>query len=140
LLGYRSDVSDLCKAADIFCFPSFREGLPISLLEAMASALPVICSAIRGNTDLVVDGDGGFLFEPNDSDAIADCLDKLCAQKALRLAMGKRNIRKAQEFSLEVVLKRMQEIYLSSAVRGGREAHRVPSLRESELASTHLRP
>lgn len=54
-LGYRQDVKEILKASDIFCFPSKQEGLPVALMEAMASGLPVICSDIRGNKDLIED-------------------------------------------------------------------------------------
>ena len=55
LTGYRNDVADFYQAADIFVFPSLREGLPVAVIEAMASGLPVICSKIRGCADLVSD-------------------------------------------------------------------------------------
>ncbi len=64
LLGYRNDISELCKVADAFVFPSYREGLSVSVMEAMASGLPVVCSRIRGNTDLI-DENGGVLFDPH---------------------------------------------------------------------------
>ncbi len=54
LLGYRKDVAELYRAADVFVFPSFREGLSVSLMEAMASGLPCLVSDIRGNRDLIV--------------------------------------------------------------------------------------
>ena len=50
LLGFRTDVLELCKSADIFIFPSRQEGLPVALMEAMACKTMVLCSAIRGNT------------------------------------------------------------------------------------------
>ena len=52
-LGYREDMAEIFGASDIFLFPSFQEGLPRAMLEAMASGLPVVCSEIRGNTDLM---------------------------------------------------------------------------------------
>ena len=54
LLGYRTDISELYNSADIFVFPSIREGLSVSLMEAMASGLPCIVSKIRGNVDLIL--------------------------------------------------------------------------------------
>lgn len=53
LLGYRDDISKLCDASDLFIFPSKQEGLPVALMEAIASRTPVICSSIRGNIELV---------------------------------------------------------------------------------------
>lgn len=69
LLGFRTDVAELYQVADLFVFPSFREGLPVSVMEAMASGLPVVCSRIRGNTDLIEEGSGA-LFDPH---SVEDC-------------------------------------------------------------------
>lgn len=76
LLGYRTDVIELLKTSDCFVFPSLREGLPVSLMEAMASGLPVVCSNIRGNIDLIDDGCNGYLFSPYDIDSLINCLKK----------------------------------------------------------------
>ena len=72
LLGYRRDVAELCQAADLFVFPSRQEGLPVALMEAIASRTPVICSRIRGNTDLVVDAN--CMFEPTNSLQLLGCM------------------------------------------------------------------
>ena len=69
LLGFRQDILELCKSVDVFVFPSFREGLSVSVMEAMASGLPVACSCIRGNTDLI-DENGGEMFDPY---SVEDC-------------------------------------------------------------------
>ena len=66
LAGYRKDIPDILGACDIFAFPSFHEGLPVSLLEAMAGGLPVVCSRIRGNVDVVEDGGNGYTCDPKD--------------------------------------------------------------------------
>lgn len=62
-LGYRHDVPELCRCSDIFAFMSFREGMPVALMEAMSSGLPAVCSKIRGNTDLIEDGVDGLFAE-----------------------------------------------------------------------------
>lgn len=74
LTGYRTDVADFYKMADVFLFPSFREGLPVAAMEAMASGLPVVATRIRGSSDLVQQGD---LFEPTDVDGIAKAIETL---------------------------------------------------------------
>lgn len=66
LLGFRSDIPELLHASDLFVFPSYQEGLPVALMEAMSSGVDVICSRIRGNTDLV----SGGLFDPDDVDEV----------------------------------------------------------------------
>lgn len=76
LLGYRKDVDELYKAADCFVHPSFREGLPVSVMEAIASGLPVIASEIRGNNDLIT-CETGYLFKPSDINGLCRAFDEL---------------------------------------------------------------
>ena len=61
--GYRGDVKELLHIADAYIFPSLQEGLPAALMEAMSVGLPVVCSRIRGNTDLIEGGKGGFIYD-----------------------------------------------------------------------------
>ncbi|MCQ2966773.1 MAG: glycosyltransferase [Alphaproteobacteria bacterium] len=111
LLGYRTDALKLYKAADVFVFPSFREGLSVSLMEAMASGLPIVCSKIRGNVDLVEDGVGGFHFVPNDVDGLTQNLKNIIDDTAKVVQMGDANEKKIKMFSLKNVLDMMKEIY-----------------------------
>lgn len=99
LTGYRTDVVDFYKMADVFLFPSFREGLPVAVMEAMASGLPVIATRIRGSSDLVQQGD---LFEATDMDGIAKAI------KSVQLGHVKHNI---DRFDIRTVVKLMKEIY-----------------------------
>lgn len=111
LLGFRTDVKELYEAADIFVFPSFREGLSLSVMEAMASGLPCVASKIRGNTDLLANGEGGFLCDPQNASEFAEKLNLLAANAALREKMGRTNQITIQKFSTETVIKEMQSIY-----------------------------
>ena len=109
LLGYRKDVKELCEMADVFVFPSYREGLSVSVMEAMANGLPVICSRIRGNTDLI-DENGGALFDPY---SVEDCASKVKSLLISDLeALGSYNQNKVQNFSIDIVNDRMKEIYV----------------------------
>ena len=111
LAGYRSDIPDVLNAADIFVFPSFHEGMPVSALEAMACSLPVVCSAIRGNVDIVKDGDNGYLFKPSDVDTLSRQIALLMDNEALRQQMGAKNKEIVREFSLEAVTEELKAIY-----------------------------
>ena len=111
LLGFRSDVKELYGAADIFVFPSFREGLSVSVMEAMASGLPCVASKIRGNTDLLENAEGGFLCDPHNASEFAEKIKLLAANTALREKMGSSNRIAIQKFSTENVVQAMQNIY-----------------------------
>jgi len=110
-LGYRSDVADLYHYADLFCFPSFHEGLSLSLMEAMAGGLPVLCSDIRGNRDLIINGEGGFLYAPKDVSAFTQGLITLMDDPSLRTRFGAFNSERVKTFSLEAVREKMRGIY-----------------------------
>lgn len=111
LLGYRSDVKDLYLMADIFAFPSFQEGLPVSIMEAMASGLPVVCSNIRGNTDLIEDNFNGYIVNRNNSDDYASQIRKLILNKRERKTFGERSIKKINNFSIDKVLLKSEKVY-----------------------------
>lgn len=112
LLGYRTDALKLYKAADIFVFPSFREGLSVSLMEAMANGLPIICSQIRGNVDLVKNGEGGFLFNPSDISSLNVALENLIESSDTQKRFGKMNKVAIEKFNLTNVLANMKDLML----------------------------
>lgn len=111
LAGYRSDIPDILNAADIFVFPSFHEGLPVSALEAMACGLPLACSKIRGNVDIVKDGVNGFLFEPEDFITLAMSLEKLMGNQSQSRQFGEKNKVIVQNYSLDTVVKELKVLY-----------------------------
>ena len=110
-LGYRKDVKELYAMADCFVMPSFREGLSRSIMEAMASGLPCVVSKIRGNTDLVEDGQNGFTCPAADANSFADALKQLVDDQALRMDMRKNNLEKIKSYDISVVEQKMREIY-----------------------------
>lgn len=113
LLGFRKDVCRLCSAADLFLLASMREGLPVAVMEAMACGLPVICSDIRGNRDLVVEGKGGYLCTPKDVDSYVRNVHKVLASPGDLQTMGEFNVKRMQHFSKEAVGCHMAELYRS---------------------------
>lgn len=110
LLGYRNDISELNCSADAFCFPSFREGLSVSLMEAMACGLPCVVSRIRGNVDLVKEG-GGEHFSPNGVDECAAALKTALNGNAF--AMSKINKEHVEKFSIDSIIATIKNLYES---------------------------
>lgn len=113
LLGYRTDVIQLIKASDLVILPSYREGLPVAIMEAMASGVPVLASDIRGVRDLVVDGKGGFLFDPYDVDSLVNVLDNMVIEDSALQSFGRFNQDRIKLFDQKIVNQKMQQIYES---------------------------
>ena len=97
LLGYRSDVPDLLRAADIFTLPSHREGMPRSIVEAMLTGLPVVATDIRGSREEVVDGQTGLLVPVCDPKTLAAALSRLAGDAALRAKLGAAGLARARD-------------------------------------------
>ena len=111
LLGYRTDVAELLRAADIFVLPSHREGMPRSIIEAMMSGLPVVAPDIRGAREEVVPEETGILVPVNDPYALADALNRLVSDPALRDRMGSAGRKRALElFDESKIVDRQFEI------------------------------
>jgi glycosyltransferase involved in cell wall biosynthesis len=112
-LGFRKDIPELLAASDICCLMSLHEGLPRCIMEAMAAGKPVIATDVRGNRDLIQDGVNGILVLMNDIEATAKAIERLSYDEQLRQKMGREGRRIIEDFSLENVLKEMDEIYKS---------------------------
>ncbi len=87
------DVPAFYAAADAFCLPSYAEGVPIVLMEAMASGLPVVATRIAGIPELVTDAESGLLVDPGDQRALAGALSRLARSPDLATALGARGAR-----------------------------------------------
>ncbi|MEH2944993.1 glycosyltransferase family 4 protein [Lachnospiraceae bacterium KK002] len=112
LLGYRTDISELCQAADLFVFPSHQEGLPVALMEAIACQTPVLCSNIRGNTDLVKDK--MCLFDENNLEDLVQHLEEIIRGGQPRITMKEsvmRNYDHLKSFDLKSISDKMTALY-----------------------------
>lgn len=117
-LGFRSDAPRLHRAFDIFALPSLLEGLPLAVLEAMASARPCVVTAVSGNPELVEDGVTGFLVPPRDPEAMAQALLKLAGDPALRAAMGAAGRRRIMDrFTLDATVRLMRQVLEREVLR-----------------------
>lgn len=114
-VGFRKDLHEILQASDCFVLSSFREGLSVALMEAMAEGLPIVCGQIRGNVDLVQDGKGGILVSPGEEKDYEEAFRKLyeMKQKAFQKFenIGLNNRNKVEAFSKETVDQIMKKVY-----------------------------
>lgn len=114
-VGFRNDLHEILQTSDCFVLSSFREGLSVALMEAMAEGLPVVCSRIRGNVDLIKDGKGGILVSPGEEKDYEEAFRKLyeMKQKAFQKFenIGLNNRNKVEAFSKETVDQIMKKVY-----------------------------
>lgn len=114
-VGYSSDVSSYLRSAEIYVQPSRQEGMPNSVLQAMACGLPIVATAISGNMDLVIPSENGLLVPREDAPALRDALCELIANPGRRRQMGEASrARAARSFELQRVLDSLERAY-----RGG---------------------
>ena len=112
LLGFRSDVSALMSACDIFVSPCPVEGFGLVLLEAMALGKPVIAAAAGGPLEIVADGETGLLFEPGNAESLSSAIRRLLADPDLRRRMGIAGRKRyAQKFTARRMAENMQKVY-----------------------------
>ncbi|MEY4563809.1 MAG: hypothetical protein RLZZ618_3086 [Pseudomonadota bacterium] len=111
-LGEVNDVPSVHARGCVYAQPSFQEGMPNSVLEAMASGLPVAATRISGNVDLVFDGDNGLLVPPGDAPAMAEALVALLSDPERARRMGQRSReRVAERYGLDAVIGELIAIY-----------------------------
>ena len=125
--GFRSDTSQLMRSFDIFALPSLSEGLSSAILEAMATSLPIIATAVGGIPELVRDGDNGLLVTPRDPAALAEAIQRLADNPAKSRQMGERGRERMEEqFTLERKILETEQLcseLLQRTARSSRSAY-----------------
>lgn len=123
LTGWRRDIAGILSAADVFVLTSLWEGLPVSVLEAMASSKPVVATHTGGVAEVITEGKTGFLVSPKNMAAMSDRLISLLRDQGLRKRMGE-NARESltREFSLAGMVEKSQNLY-EALIRGKEEAY-----------------
>lgn len=108
----QDDIRPHYERADLFCLPSFAEGLPVVAMEAMAMGLPVVATRIMGIPEIVEEGETGLLVPPARSDLLADAIARLAQDPELRASMGAAGRRKVEaEFDSERTAAELREVY-----------------------------
>ncbi len=111
ILGFRRDICKLLKASDLAVSGSFREGLPVFLMEAMATGLPIVATDCRGNRDLVIDGKNGRLVGIDSLDEFVEAVKQLSSSKEERHAMGAEALQAVCLYNQEAVIEEMRGVY-----------------------------
>lgn len=113
-LGFRTDIIELLKCSDLFLFTSNQEGLPRSLMEAMAAGLPCIVSDVRGNNDLIKDGEGGYLVNNQEITEITKKIQMAIRSEEKLEKFRRINLKKINNYSLKEVKNQIVKIYLEN--------------------------
>jgi glycosyltransferase involved in cell wall biosynthesis len=115
-LGWVADMPGLLAQCHIVCLPSYREGLPKSLIEAAAAGRPIVTTDVPGCREVVRDGDNGLVVPPRSADALSDALGHLLERPALQQQMGARGRARAErEFGIELVNDQTLALYRETA-------------------------
>lgn len=114
LLGFRDDVPDLLKAADLFCVSSYLEGMGTATLDAMAVGLPVVATRVGGIPEIVEDGVTGLLVPPRDPEALAGAILTLARDPARRRSMGQEARGRVRAFSADRTEEETRRVYVKA--------------------------
>jgi len=119
-VGASEAIPEALNTMDVFALPSISEGMSNTLLEAMASGLPVVATRVGGTPEVIEDGRSGWLFNPGDAEGLAEHLLRLASQERLREAYGAAaRLRAVERFSLERMLQDYSQLYLDLVSRRG---------------------
>jgi glycosyltransferase involved in cell wall biosynthesis len=110
--GYRRDVPDLLRAMDIFVLSSHWEGFSLSVLEAMASGLPVVMTRVSGAAEAIIDGETGVVVPIGDTKALAEAIERLVSNPFLARQFGQAGRQRLeQNFTLDRMVKEIENLY-----------------------------
>ncbi len=111
LLGYRLDVPQLMQISDIYVSTSKQEGLPVNIMEAMITGLPIVATNCRGNNDLVENNVNGYVVDIGNEKIFNEKIQQLIDNKELREKFGKEGQKKIEKYKVENVIKELEQIY-----------------------------
>jgi glycosyltransferase involved in cell wall biosynthesis len=118
MLGYRDDVPSVMAGSDMLVLPSYREGTPLVIIEAMASSLPVVATNVAGIPEQIENETNGFVVEPGDSKALTRAIERLLSSSELRERFGTNGRCRADKFAIERMVSDYESMYRELSSRG----------------------
>jgi len=114
----REDILSVYAAHDIFVFPSLVEGMPLTLLEAMATGMPVVTTNTSGMADIVEDEFNGLLVQAAEAEGLARAIERLCHSTELRKQLGLEGQRTARRYTWEQITEKLEKVLILAAQNG----------------------
>jgi glycosyltransferase involved in cell wall biosynthesis len=114
----RHEMASVYAAHDVFVFPSLVEGMPLTLLEAMASAMPVVTTETSGMADVVEDGITGLLVPPADSLRLAEAVERVCLSVDLRRQLGQAAQTAMRSYTWDRITEKLEKVLCLAALNG----------------------
>ncbi|MEK6826111.1 MAG: glycosyltransferase family 4 protein, partial [Nanoarchaeota archaeon] len=107
----REKIVEVYQAADVYALPSYREGLPLTLIESFASGLPVVASPVNGVPYEMKDPENGYFVEYGDLKGLKEAIVKILDNKDIALKMKKNNLKKAKTYDWDLISKKTENLY-----------------------------
>jgi len=107
----KDEIIKMYRSSDLFVIPSYREGLPLTMFEAMASGLPIVASPVNGIPYEIKEPENGFLVPYGDNDKFADRILQILDNPSLRSKISKNNLKKSKDYSWDIISKRTLDLY-----------------------------
>lgn len=123
-LGFREDVGECLNACDAFVLASRTEGMPLSVLEALASGLPIVATSVGGVPEVLGEPAAGILVPPGDVDALGAALGRVAASETLRSRLSERARERAKTFTIDECVGRYARLFRELAMPDGTRRHR----------------
>ncbi len=122
-LGYRFDIPELMNTLDLYCLPSRFEGMPFSLLEAMAAGVPVVATDVSGTREIIKEGETGLLVPAEDPEALAGAILHLMEDGDLREGIARRGLKEVERYSFDRTVKAYEALFTGALEGGGYGIH-----------------
>jgi len=110
-LGVRKDIPELMSVLDVYTLVSIYEGMPLSILEAIAAGKPIVATNVLGINEVIKDGENGLLAESNNPESLANALTRMINDKELRIKIANNNLNERMKYSFSEMIKNYENLF-----------------------------